>query len=274
MNCAWSELLGVLPLNLRSRVNELGKNDLQQLRLRLGEGPELLTNRGTIHPDGKVTREDIAYVVNAASRYSPWAAATMAQGYLTAPGGHRIGVCGEAVIRDGEVTALRAVTSLCIRVARDFPGIGGCVQSASGSVLILGAPGWGKTTLLRDMVRNLSRREAVSVVDERGELFPPGLDRGRADVLTGASKAAGISMVLRSMGPSWIAVDEITTAEDSGAILQAANCGVKLIATAHAGSLAEFRRRTVYRPLVENHLFETVYVLHRDKSFGTERMLP
>ena len=111
------------------------------------------------------------------------------------------------------------------------------------------------------------------MIDERGELFPEAFSRGkRMDVLTGCPKPAGIEMILRTMGPDCIAVDEITAAEDAMAMVQAANCGVRLLATAHAGSSGEFRRRPVYRPLVENRVFENMAVLHADKSYHLERM--
>ena len=210
--------------------------------------------------------------INAASRYSPWAAATTAQGYLTAPGGHRIGLCGEVVCKDGIVTGIREISSLCIRVARDFPGIAKRAADATGSILILGAPGWGKTTLLRDLIRQIGEKQCVSVVDERGELFPEGLERGKkTDVLTGCPKSPGIDMVLRTMGPDCIAVDEITAEADARALLRAANCGVRLLATAHGTSAADLRRRSVYRPLAESGVFQTLLILRQDKSFRAER---
>lgn len=179
MMCAWKQLLSVLPPRLRPEVDRLGKNALQELRLRLGMPPELVLSGESRWLGCCVSREDLNYCINAASRYSPWAAATTAQGYLTAPGGHRIGLCGEVVCKDGIVTGIREISSLCIRVARDFPGIAKRAADAPGSILILGAPGWGKTTLLRDLIRQIGEKQCVSVVDERGELFPEGWNGGR-----------------------------------------------------------------------------------------------
>ena len=271
MRCVWEALLGILPPRLRNKVDEQGREEAQELRLRLGHAPELVLAGKSLLLPGSSSREELDYIVNAASRYSPWAAATAAQGYLTAPGGHRIGLCGQAVCRDGQVQGIRELTSLCIRIARDFPGIAREAGILPGSLLILGAPGWGKTTLLRDVLRERSRREAVCVVDERGEIFPQGFDRGaRTDVLTGCPKTQGILMALRTMSPRCIGVDEITKAEDCQAILEAANCGVHLVATIHGESPERFRRRAMYRELCG--VFDHLVVLHPDKSWNRERM--
>ena len=273
MTCAWQEFLGILPIWMRKEVDRLGKGTLQELRLRMQAPPELLFPEESRWLERPVSREDLNYTINAASRYSPWTAQTAAQGYLTAAGGHRIGLCGEAVVQQGVVTGMKNISSLCIRIARDFPGIAASASKLPGSLLILGPPGWGKTTLLRDLIRQLENTEKIGVVDERGELFPEGIPRGnRVDILSGCSKQDGIPMLLRTMGPTCIAVDEITTAEDTGALLQAANCGVRLLATAHGSSVSDLRLRKIYRPLLENAVFAAVLVLKKDKSFTTERM--
>lgn len=273
MKCAWQELMRVLPSWLAGEAEALAKDSLQELRLRLGQVPELICKDGSVWLNRTVTADDLNFCVNTASRYSPWAAQSVAQGYITAPGGHRIGLCGEAVVREGSMAGIRTVNSLCIRVARDYPGIGLEAAKRSGSVLLIGPPGSGKTTLLRDMIRQISKKEAIAVVDERGELFPVGLDRGlRLDILTGCPKSSGIDTVLRTMGPSAIAVDEITAEADCEALLRAGWCGVRLLATAHASSIRDLQCRKVYGPLVKNRLFDHILVLSRDKSWREERM--
>ena len=274
MTCRWQELLSILPPWLRESVDKVGRESLQELRLRIGAPPELVLAGQSRWLDRPIALEDIHFCINTASRYSPWTADSQSPGFLTAPGGHRIGLCGQPAYKEGVMTGFRLLSSICIRVARDFPGISCGIRGEGRSVLILGAPGWGKTTLLRDLARLLSQKHTVAVVDSREELFPSGFRRGkRMDVLSGCPKDKGIEMVLRTMGPEIIAVDEITAGVDCAALRQAAGCGVKLLATAHAGSIDEFRRRPIYRPLLEAGIFDTFIMLRRDKSFQEERIL-
>ena len=272
MTCAWECFLQILPGWIKTDVDKFGRNRLQELRLRRDAEPELVLGAQIRSLSGKVSESDLVYCIQMASRYSPWAAETVNQGYVTAPGGHRLGICGTAVYKNGIFSGVREVSSLCIRVARDVEGIAAGVQS-SGCVLILGAPGWGKTTLLRDYIRCRAQRECVAVVDERGELFPQGFSRGkRIDVLTGSRKTDGIERVLRTMSPQCIAVDEITAEEDCVALSHAFGCGVQLLATAHAASLEEFCARPIYQQLIKMRLFDTCLGLQRDKSFRKEAM--
>lgn len=275
MRCQWQELLRVIPQWMRADVDKYGQLQMQELRLRLGQKPELRMGQSNRWLSGTVSQEDINFVVNTTSQYSPWAASTTAQGYLTVHGGHRVGLCGEAVIYQGSMTGIRNVTGLCIRVARDFPGIAAGAKHLNGSILILGPPGSGKTTLLRDLIRQRSDRggETVAVVDERGEIFPDGFNIGlHTDVMTGCSKAAGVQMMLRTMGPSCIAVDEITAEEDCRALLEAGWCGVSLLATAHAACKEDLLSRPIYRSIVDCKLFDTLLMMLPDKSWQLERM--
>jgi stage III sporulation protein AA len=265
---------------MRSEVDRLGKETLQELRLRLNSPSELLTPKGSQWINDITVMDDLLYCINAASRYSPWAARTSASGYITAPGGHRLGLCGDATVIDGEMRGITKPTSICLRVARDFCGIAKNAAKIHGSILILGKPGNGKTTLLRDLIRQKSEQGSgsVAVVDERGELFPHTNDEicfptgRRTDILTGCPKPAGIESVLRNMSPSIIAVDEITAQEDCDALIQAGWCGVTLLATAHAESKKDLYSRPVYKPIINSGLFETLLILQPDKSWRMERM--
>lgn len=274
MKCAWKELLSILPHSMRPEVDKY-QSSLQELRLRLDRPPELITQSGNRWLPVNVTQQDLNFVIHTASKYSPWAAATAAKGYITAAGGHRIGMCGDVVIKEDKSAGIRTLTSLCIRVARDFEGIASRAADIKGNILIIGPPGRGKTTLLRDLIRQISNSgSCVAVVDERGELFPQGFQQGRrTDVLTGCSKAQGLDMALRTMGPECIAVDEITADSDCSALLECAWCGVRLLATAHAENVRDLHSRPVYKALWNTGIFESVLILRRDKSWYTERMM-
>ena len=278
MRCAWNALLGILPQWIRQQIS--GQDTLQEIRLRTGLPPELIASDGNRLLMGTAAAEDLNYCVNMASGYSPWTAESISEGYLTAPGGHRIGLCGQAVMREGKLAGIRNLTSLCIRVARDVPGAAEGAEKFSGNLLILGIPGSGKTTLLRDLIRTFSDLGPASVtaVDERGELFPvmngkPCFPAGmRTDILTGCPKAEGIEMALRTMGPGMIAVDEITAERDCTALTRAGWCGVRLLATAHASSVSDLKSRNLYRKLYESGLFSCAIVMQPDKTWKMERL--
>ena len=273
MMCAWQELLNVLPTWMRERTDSLGRGRLQELRLRLDRPPELIIGTERRSLDKPATQSDLTFVINAASKYSPWAAETVSKGFLTVTGGHRIGICGEAVGQGSAFKGLRDFHSLCIRIAADHKGIAGVLRSLQGNILIIGPPGSGKTTLLRDLIRELSKKENVGVIDQRWEIFPAGFDPGiRTDILFGCDKAKAADMLLRTMAPDTIAMDEITEMRDLEAIRQASYCGVKLLATVHAENREGLIRRPLYRELlalevfsrfvtVENHAGERRYTV-------------
>ncbi len=280
MICAWQEYLNILPVWMKQPVDELGRDVLQELRIRVGLRPQLITASGIVYLDKLSAREDLAYVVNMATQYSPWTADTTAMGYITSLGGHRIGLCGEVTMKNGEMTGIRSPTSLNIRVARDFSGLADRVPIDRGSTLIIGKPGSGKTTLLRDLIRRLSQETdgCVGVVDQRGELFP--IVRGescfptgpKTDILTGCSRKDGIMCLIRTMCPEFLAVDEITQQEDCEALIRAAWCGVNIIATAHASGKHDLISRPVYAPLLTTNIFGTLLVMQKDKSWKAERI--
>lgn len=208
-------------------------------------------------------------------------------GFLTLAGGHRVGLCGRAVVEGGRLATLHPVASLNVRIARDVPGAAApllphlLAPGADGprpcSALLLSPPRGGKTTVLRDLVRQISTGNPalnlagrrVAVVDERSEIA--GCAQGvpqrplgpRTDVLDACPKAQGMMLLIRAMAPEVLAVDEIGRDEDAAAVLDALHAGVSVIATAHARDLAEARRRPALRRLLRAGAFARAAVLGR-----------
>lgn len=280
MRCAWQMFVNLLPIWMREDVDKQGRETLQELRLRLHAPPKMIMQGRSVSLSRPVSIDDLNFCINVASRYSPWAAQTIGKGYITAPGGHRIGICGFAAQQSTTNSALHQVTSLCIRICRDFPGLAAPIADLNGSILIIGRPGCGKTTLLRDIIRQWSDKKnlCISVVDEREEIFPYAHKQlcyptgENTDILTGQKKQAGVEAVLRNMSPDVIAMDEITASEDCASLLHAGWCGVSLLATAHAGSREDLFHRPVYQPILDCHLFDHLIIMNQDKSWTIERM--
>lgn len=280
MMCQWDSYIGLFPLRMRSELIKIGKEDLLETRLRIGQPAQAVMKNRSVWLPSNTRPEDIDFVINAASKYSPWSAVSLADGYITADGGHRVGICGHATVNDDRISGIALPTSLCVRLSKDFEGIASGAASLRGSVLIIGPPGSGKTTLLRDLIRQKSNigNSCVAVVDEKSEVFPR---QGRAlpfypgkctDIISGCNKSFGVERVLKNMTPNMIAMDEITSEEDCNALIQAGWCGVNLIATAHASSRSDLVNRPIYKKILQTGIFDHLIVLHSDKSWHTERL--
>lgn len=242
----------------------------EEFRLRAGRPPAVVLPSGERTLIGPaVTGEMLAGTLSLCAGGAVYAVEDqIARGFLALPGGHRLGICGRAVMQGGQMTGIRELSSLCLRVAHDVPGAakGLIPRVLDGelprSTLILSPPGRGKTTLLRDLCRGLSRAGVrISVADERGELAGtwqglPAFDLGPCtDVLTGCPKAEAVGRLVRAMSPRAVAVDEITDPEDLRAIREAAFCGAAILATVHVWSGEDLARRPLLRELWESGLF-------------------
>ncbi|MCI5584647.1 MAG: stage III sporulation protein AA [Lachnospiraceae bacterium] len=256
-----------------------------------GQGEEWYIDKegrrtGDILRAGKISYAEIQELVDYWCQDSRYAyQKELKNGYLTMKGGHRIGICGEAVIsREEKIQTIKHISSLNIRIAHQCKMAGAQVLAHlyNGdrlyNTLIISPPGAGKTTMLRDLVRRISdgSRNAlgktVGLVDERGEIAAcfqgiPQLDVGmRTDVLDGCPKAEGMMRLLRSMSPKVIAVDELGSMEEGKALLKMAGCGCSILATVHGNNLEEIEKKKLLRCLLEEQIFERIMVLERKEG--------
>ena len=278
-----NEILRMLPQTVRSALTGVPDTQIEELRLRVGQKPTILY-AGAERPlpvRSVLSQNELQQVLLNASAQSQYAVQEqLRNGYLSLPGGYRIGVCGSAVVQNGCMTGLREISSLAIRVPhtiRHPPER--LLPYLQESCLLAGAPGSGKTTLLRSCIRALSDAgQRVAVIDERLELAGalhgvPQFDLGPCtDVLSGCPKIGGMLLLLRSMNPQWLAVDEITQPEELAAIRQAGGCGVRLLATIHAGSTEELKSKPLCRDLFSLGIFRQVLYLDKNRAFHAERI--
>lgn len=295
------QILKMFPKELRAVLEQVSLDfeGLQELRLRaerplflLWRGEEYLVDGagrvcGTkklpssgfkpLFVSGKELRDTVEFM----GSFSLYAAEEeLRRGFFTIQGGHRIGVAGRTVEEKGEVRLMKQISFLNVRVAHEMKGcadgIMGRICGENGeflSTLIVSPPGRGKTTLLRDMVRQISDSGMnVGVVDERSELGAcyqgiPQNDLGaRTDVLDGCPKSRGMMMLVRSMSPSVIAVDELGGEEDVRAAEYVLNCGCGLAATVHGASPTQVRRRPDMEKLMKSGAFKRLILLDGRKT--------
>ena len=271
------EVIELFPLHLRAELemSRIFERAVEEFRVRIGQPILVWTRYGEEWIEGlseyRITKEDMRQMVSYISKCSLYAfEEEIKKGYLTLEGGHRVGLGGQVVMNGDEVQTIRPITFLNIRIAHQVLGCAdGLVETLfhkrnPGNVLIMSAPGHGKTTILRDMVRSLSDGKGniksgkkagykMGIIDERSEIagcyngVPQNQIGTRSDVLDGCPKALGMMMMVRSMSPDYLAVDEIGSREDFEAIRYAMNCGCGILATIHCPDIEELDRKPFWQ---------------------------
>lgn len=280
---AFRQILGKLPQAVKDELELLPQSvicEVEEIRMRCGQHVRLQGRTCEKIVSHIVTSEDLTKTLNSLVKYSYYAyEEDLAKGFITIEGGHRIGVCGKAVVKQGQTSLIKEVSSMNIRFCKEIRGCGDGLAAEltdeHGHVvntLIVSPPGCGKTTLLRDFARILSCKGIkVAICDERSEIAgmyggSPSFDIGpRTDVLDGAPKAQGIEMLIRSMSPQVIITDEIGKKEDIGAIEQCISSGVALIASIHGSSFDDIKA-SVVGSLAEAGYFRNIIYLSGNKE--------
>ncbi len=284
----WDRAVELLPNAWGQALDRFSSGKPEEIRLRVGRTPTILFADGErTFLQETVTEETLRRVLEKATSASVHTAApALSEGYISYRG-VRVGVCGTAIIREHRFEGYRCVSSLALRIPRECRGL--CrreldVLTREGfqNTLIIGRPGDGKTTVLRELIRAMSEMGyRIGVSDERNELAAcdgarAQFDLGsRSDVMTGLPKAEGAMMLLRGMNPQIIAMDEISRQRDLEAMRQIFGCGVGLLASAHGSCLSELRRREGYRRLLREGVFSwllTVGKTGEERHYTLERI--
>lgn len=284
------QILNKLPENIRLPILELPENirsSLEEIRLKADSDIRILIGNREIvvalKKNELVTREDLDMILNNLLNYSYYAyEEELAKGYITIQGGHRVGICGRAVMDKNKVSLIKEVSSLNIRRSREIIGAAEQVfphvldkEGVPRNILIVSPPKCGKTTLLRDLARMLSYRGfKVGLCDERSEIAgtymgKPSYDLGpRTDVLDGCPKAEGMAMLIRAMSPDAIVTDEIGKEEDIAAVESALCAGVSILTTIHGSSREDIAASNI-GTLVDKGVFSRIIFLTNRPSTGS-----
>jgi len=287
------KILKKLPPEVKERIDELPDritDGFEEIRLKAYSDTIIISGGREISlRDGRaMTPEVLDETLNRLLDYSYYAyEEELSKGYITIEGGHRVGICGRVTLKEGCVHLIKDVSSLNIRRSRQIIGASRQVMNAVcddnaqmiRNTLIISPPKCGKTTILRDIARNLSYGGyRVGICDERSEIAgcyggQTSYDLGcRTDILDGCPKAEGILMLIRAMSPDVIITDEIGKTEDASAIEAALCAGVKTITTIH-GSTYEDVESSAVGELIRKHVFETLIFLSAQPSTGTVKRI-
>ncbi len=289
----YEKAVNVLPLELRVQLNGIPsevKEQVQEIRLRRGQ-PVCLSVRGKrryLSQTGGLCGDECVSVIcreewldktfDKACEHSVYAhQEELKNGYVTTCDGCRIGIAGTAVIRSGEITSFHSITSLCLRVAREHRGCAEevanilCKGMSIHSALICGEPSSGKSSLLKDLIRQLSSRGlSVAVIDERGELSPNGTTH-QADVLLHVPKAEGFELAVRTLSPQVIVFDELGNDREIGAVTEGIYRGVCAVSSVHCHTREDLIKRTPLLRALHNNAFEYLFFLEGRQRPGNIR---
>lgn len=285
------EIYKVLPISMLEKIKKIGSTtNITEIRLRVGRNILLVISDVEVEVDYIVSLKDMLDILVKVSKNSIYAIQNeINNGFVVINGGHRIGICGEVVIENGKIKNIKNINSMNIRVARQLIGVADKVMPYivnNGNVqntIIISPPGCGKTTILRDIVRQISsgakilnfKGKNVGLVDERGEIAAvslgiPNLDVGlRTDIMSNVPKSIGMQMLVRSMGIDVIATDEIGGKEDFEAIKYANSSGVNLLFTMHGNDIRDVYKKEEIKKLLNDGIFSVAIILSRKNGVGT-----
>ncbi len=271
-----------LPKGLGKTLAALPEGGLREIRVRAGKPVQMLLNGEEKECSQLCTsQEQVNAIAEALSEHALYARAEETrQGFVTLRGGHRMGLCGRVIAQGGSIRSLREISSLCIRVAGQWTGTADQLmpylrdgEGGAKSLLVVGLPGTGKTTLLRDACRQLSDAGLrMCIADERSELAAvsrgvPQLDVGaHTDILDGCNKEIGLKWLLRAMSPQGLVTDELGGMGDGQAVLEAAQSGVAVLTSVHGADLEGITGRSSLYHLMQNHVFDLFAIMDRQRT--------
>ncbi|MGM7721223.1 stage III sporulation protein AA [Metabacillus sp. Hm71] len=288
------EIIEMLPDSISHQIKKLHPASIariEEIRIRVMKRVEVVIMGKPVFLSSITTYEDSINLLNELSQYSIYTLEEeLKKGYITVCGGHRVGLSGRVITEGGRVKAIRDVTSFNIRIAKEKLGVAEryipyLYDGKWLNTLIIGPPQAGKTTLLRDLARIISsgfhqiESNKVGIVDERSEIA--GCVKGvpqhqlgeRVDVLDACPKAEGMMMMIRSMSPDVLIVDEIGTKEDAEAVMEAVHAGVQLFVTVHGYHAGDLMNRPTLRTLFEAKVFDRYLELSRKNGPGTVQQI-